>query len=417
MAKLNFPQGFLWGAATSAHQVEGGNRNNWSQWEEQNAQRLAAEAPKHWSGSSNWDQIKPQATDPNNYLSGRASDHHHLYEQDFDLAQSLGLTAYRFSIEWSRVEPGPGKFDRREIEHYRQVVEALKARGIEPFVSLWHWTIPLWLDGIGGWLNKTAASSFAGFAKLMANELPRVRFWLTLNEPYTYLYNSYAKGDWPPQKRNLAAALKVRHHLTLAHRQAYQAIKSVRPASQIGLAENIIYFEAHRNRLINRLVRTAVNRQANHFFLSRAHGYQDFIGLNHYFHNRIVAGKLNQNQNKVVSDLGWELFPEAIFHAAKEVSGYNLPIYVTENGVADAKDKRRAWFIIETLKHLHRAISEGADVRGYLHWSLLDNFEWDKGFWPRFGLIEVNYQTLERSVRSSAEVYAKIVKSNQIEVN
>jgi len=408
--KLIFPTGFYWGAATSAHQIEGGNINDWSEWEGENAEWLAKEAEKKFGNLKNWPEIKKQAQDQQNYISGRACNHYNRFEEDFTIAKFMGHNAHRFSIEWSRIEPEQGKFNEKEIEHYRRVIAALRARGIEPFVSLWHWPVPLWLRDRGGWQSQKIPGYFERYAEKIVGEFRNdVKFWITLNEPEIFSIQSYLKGEWPPQKKNLISYLIVFHNLIKAHKRAYKIIKKIQPEAKIGIAKNNVYFEAYKNRLINKLLKKFIDWWWNFYFLNRIKNFQDFIGLNHYFHNRINYG-FNKNENKILSDMGWELYPEAIYYVLKDLKKYGKPIYITENGLADAKDENREWFIRETLRNVHRAIEKGVDVRGYLYWSLLDNFEWDKGFWPRFGLVKVDYKTMKRKIRGSAFEYAKIIK-------
>ena len=395
--KLEFPKNFLWGAATSAHQVEGGNHNDWSEWE--------------------------KAT--GNEESGRACDHYNRFREDFDIAKQLGQNTHRFSIEWSRIEPEEGRFDEKEIAHYQEAINVLRERGIEPFVTLWHWTLPIWVAKQGGWENKKTIDDFARYCdkivrSLSADEagLKSVAYRITLNEPEIYTMNSYLRGKWPPasptsqggpQKKSFFKFLKVYRNLANAHKKAYTVIHSTWVSdTQVGIAKNNSYFEGW--------LAPILNWGWNNWFLNRISQHQDFIGLNYYFHNRIKGFKLNQNNNKQVSDIGWEIYPEGIYHVLKDLKKYNKPIYITENGVADAKDIHREKFIKEHLRWVHKAISKGVDVRGYFYWSLLDNFEWDKGFWPRFGLVEMDYKTMERRVRPSAYEYAKIVKENGFEI-
>lgn len=409
---LKFPDGFLWGAATSAHQVEGDNRNDWSEWEKENTGRLAQEAKTKYAP---WQQEKfPEMFDPANYISGKAADHYNRYEKDFDIAKSLGHNAHRFSIEWSRVEPEEGKWDEKEIEHYRNVVRTLCTRGMEPFVTLWHWPLPLWLSAKGGWESKAIVGHFERYAKKMAEEIPEVKFWITLNEPEVYASHSYLKGSWTPQKRNYFAYRKVIRNLVRGHKKAYTGIKSIRPDSKIGIAKHNIYFEAYRDRLVNKLLKKIADMWWNDWFLKKIKGHQDVIGVNNYHHNRINYG-FYKNENEKMSDMAWKLYPKSLAFVVRELAKYKLPIYVAEHGLADADDSRREWFLTESLKHLQGAILDGVPVKGYTHWSLLDNFEWDKGFWPRFGLVEVDYKTMERRIRGSAIVYARICKNNGIE--
>lgn len=406
MPKIEFPKKFIWGAATSAHQVEGGNFNDWSEWERANSVRLAAEAAKRSANASAL--IFPEMFKPENYISGRTAGHYDLFEKDFDLVKQLCQNGHRFSIEWSRIEPSPGNFNQKEIEHYRQVISALKQRGIVPFVTLWHWTIPVWLAEKGGWLSKDASDYFVRYCeKVVSSFRDEVGFWITLNEPMVYSSNSYFRGVWPPQKKNVFSYLRVVENLAKAHRLAHQAIHRISPSAKVGVAKNNIFFEGG---LAAKLADWFWNKR----FLDKIKNQQDFIGLNYYFHNRVRGFKFNQNENKEISDMGWEIYPEGIYYLLNGLKKYGKPIYITENGLADAKDEKRGKFIKEHLRWVHRAINEGVDARGYFYWSLLDNFEWDKGFWPRFGLIEVDYRTLERKIRPSAEKYAKICKENSL---
>lgn len=400
---INFPKNFFWGAATSSHQVEGNNHNDWTEWEK---------SEKRINFLRSNGLIEKYGLE--NYISGKAADHYNRFQDDFKIAKELGHNATRFSIEWSRIEPEEGKFNEKEIEHYKKVVATLKELKIEPFVSLWHWPIPIWLRDKGGWENKKISDYFARYSEKLVIALGKdVQFWITLNEPEIYANNSYLEGIWPPQKKNLFAYLRVLHNLIKAHRKAYESIKKINPNVQIGIAKNNVYFEAYQNKLINRLLKKFINWWWNFYFLNRIRNYQDFIGLNHYFHNRINYG-FNKNENKKVSDMGWELYPEAIYYVLKDLKQFNKPIYITENGLADSKDEKRWWFIFESLKNISRAINEGVNVKGYLHWSLMDNFEWDKGFWPRFGLLEIDYKTLERKIRPSAKFYRDICIANGI---
>lgn len=411
--KFQFPKDFYWGSATSAHQVEGGNVNDWSEWEKENAQKIAQESEKKFGYFLNWNDIKAEAQDPQNYISGKACDHYNRYEEDFDIAKSLSHNAHRFSIEWSRIEPEEGKWNELEIEHYKKVIAALRTRGIEPFITLWHWPVPLWLRDKGGVKSKSFPKYFSRYAERMAKELPNVKFWITLNEPENYSVNSYLKNIWPPAKQSFWQYLVVIHHLISAHRTAFAAIKNINSQAQLGIAKDNTYFEAYQEKIINRIIKKIARWWWNFYILNSIKNHQDFIGVNYYFHECINYWFV-KNENTKTSDMGWELYPEGIYHVLKDLKKYNKPIYITENGLADAQDKHRKWYIKECLKNIHKTIQDGVDVRGYFYWSLLDNFEWDKGFWPRFGLVEVNYKTQERKIRESAKEYAKICKNNEL---
>lgn len=409
-----FPQGFLWGAATASHQVEGNTVNDWSVWEKHHAQRLADESSSHFSSLPHWRDFKQEATHPKNYISGLACDHYHRFEEDFDIAQSLGHNAHRFSLEWSRIEPQEGVFDPQALDHYRQVLRALKQRGITPFVTLWHWTLPLWLSEQGGIDSKKFAHYFARYSETVVQALGEdVMFWITLNEPDVVASHAYLKGVWPPQKKSLFSFLRVTRHLILTHKNAYATIKAFFPEAQVGIAKHQVVFEMAHDTLINRVLQTTAHYIWNRWFLNRIRHHQDFIGLNHYNRNVIDNG-FNKNPNARVTDFGWEFYPESLYQAIIDLKPYQKPIYITENGLADASDTLRQEFIPRALAAMYHAIEDGADVRGYLHWSLLDNFEWDKGFWLRFGLIHINYVTQKRTIRPSALAYAKVCRNNAL---
>lgn len=424
MSVFQFPKGFFWGAATSSHQVEGGNRNDWAEWEPANAERLAREAESKFGRLPNWPSIKAQAQDPENYISGRACDHYHRFREDFDIAKRLGHNAHRFSIEWSRIEPEEGKFDEVAIEHYREVIRALRERGMEPFVTLWHWTIPLWVRDQGGWENPKTVRDFARYAeRLAASFSDLVMFWMPLNEPSSYIGASFVLGLWPPQVRSLRRANGVFPNLVAANREAYRAIHSAIPRAVVGVGNYLTDNEGYRGWPHNRLLALIVAYVRNWRFLNAFDAAQDFIGVQYYHHDALnvtLPGRgrwgpiETRNENRWANDLGWEVHPEGIYRVLKAVAAYRKPIYITENGTADADDDHRGRFIGEHTVWIARAIQEGVQVRGYFHWSLLDNFEWDKGFWLRFGLVEIDYQTLERKIRPSAWEYKKIIEANVI---
>lgn len=425
MPDKKFPKGFLWGSATSAHQVEGGNHNDWTEWEKENAERLAKEAPAKFGHLPNWKEIEAEATDPNNYISGRACDHYNRYEEDFDLAKSLGHNAHRFSIEWSRVEPEEGKFDEAEIEHYRDVIQALRKRGMEPFVTLWQWTNPIWVSEDGGWENKKTVDRFLKYAERIVREYKDlVTFWMPLNEPGTYIGMSYIQGAFPPQKRlSLLSANRAFKNLMGAYRQTYHFIHNQNSNAKVGMSHYAMYMFPYKNRVLNKLLVKILDYIRNWRFLDSINNANDFIGIQYYHTDNIKFSPLmngkwgfidTRNNNSWITDIGWDVYPEGMYYLLKRAKKYKKPIYITENGIADKKDFQREKFIKENLKQIARAIDEGVDVQGYFYWSLLDNFEWDKGFWPRFGLIEVDYKTLERKVRPSALVFRDIIESQII---
>ena len=390
----NFPKGFLWGAATSAYQIEGGLTNDWSEWEKSPSRIAELEALGH---------------DPREYQSGLASNSWDHFEADISCLKQIKASAYRFSIEWSRVEPEEGKFDEEAIAKYRHFIQRLKEEGIEPFVTLWHWPVPLWIHDLGKWTNSKTIFYFERYAEKLVQAFPEVTFWLTLNEPNIYTGNSYMKGKWPPQKKNIFLYLKILKTLTRAHIAAYHVIKKHKPDAQVGVVTNNMDFQGEG--FVDNLIARGACWWWNRWFLNCIKNYQDIIGVNYYFRN-IFKNGIRKNPNEKMSDMGWELYPWGIEAVLLELQQYNKPIYITECGLADEHDTYRTWYIQEVLGSVNRAIEKGVDVRGFFYWSLIDNFEWSDGFMPKFGLFSVDRNTWERTARPSAVVYAEIVKNN-----
>ena len=390
---------FFWGVATSAHQVEGGLSNDWTEWEEKNADALARGARRRV-----WPQYIlgrfPSPIDPENYRSGRAADHYNRFHEDIRLAAALGVNAYRFSIEWSRVEPEEGKFSVSAIEHYRGVIRALRENGMEPFVTLWHFTHPVWFSKKGGWESRTAEDDFLRFVKRLADEFRNdVTFWVVLNEPGMWAADAYLFGSKPPGERSFSSLVRVYFSLVRAQRQVYAVLKKINPACEVGIAESMEYC-AHPG------VRATFDYFRNFFFISRVRSSLDFIGVNYY--KRVGLWGKDAGQ---VSDMGWEIYPEGLGYFLRKLVKFKKPLYVMENGIADARDVKRSEFIRRHIEEVIRAKKEGVLVKGYFHWSLLDNFEWNDGFWPRFGLFEMDYRTMGRTMRKSAETYAAIIRN------
>lgn len=404
-----FPADFYFGASTSSHQVEGGCNNNWSEWEKLNAERLAKESVK-FNNLPSWSRIESDASDPANYISGIAADHYSRYAEDLDIAKKIGINGYRFSIEWARIEPSRGVWDQDQINHYIKMIEAMRERNIEPFVTIWHWTLPLWLSEIGGVIHADFPELFARFASKLAEEFSgKVKFFITINEPEIFSLNSYLAGVWPPQGKGLLSYKRSINSLIKSHLLAYDEIKKHIPDSVVGPACNMLNFEPVKG-VVNRFLNSFAERYWNRYFLNRIKFKTDYIGVNYYFHNRINYG-FNKNENKLISDLGWELYPQGIEQVLNNLKEYNLPVYITENGLADECDENRAWFIDVTLRSIMNSMENGVNVKGYFHWSLIDNFEWDKGFWPRFGLIAVDRKDLSRKIRDkSCSRYREIIE-------
>lgn len=381
---------FLWGAATSAHQIEGNNvHSDW--WE--------------------WEKLRTGIT-----KSGMASDGWHRWREDLALAKSLGHTAYRFSVEWSRIEPQPGQFNRDVIRHYRTVLEELRRLGMKSFVTLHHFTNPAWLARDGGWAASRTPEYFGRYVAYVAQHLGElVDFWIPINEPTVYASQSYLHGNWPPQEKSWVRSWWVLRQLAYGHKLAYRTIHRYFPSACVGAAHNLMAFLPVSDSMFDRFAADMSNRRYNHTFFHLTGNTHDFIGVNYYrpVFLRATLWPLKIREIKkegMYSDMGWMVYPEGLTNVLLEMKQYKLPVYITENGLADAEDSRRAEFIRSHLRAVEEAQRLGVDVRGYLHWSLLDNFEWDKGFGPRFGLVEVDYATQQRIPRPSAYVYKAIIE-------
>ena len=393
MAK--FPKKFFWGAATSAYQVEGNNSNSdWWSWEK--------------SGKTE-------------SLSGEACRHYSLYEEDFRLANQLNHNAHRFSIEWSRVEPEKGHFLKKEIDHYIEVILCLKKYDLEPIVTLYHFTLPLWFKEEGGWLNKNALAYFLGYANEIVTALsPYVRYWVTINEPLVFVYNAYLRGIWPPEEKSIFKAKKITDNLLRAHVQTYKIIKQIYRNKELN--EPYISIAKHLRGFIS------TTKNPYYCFLAGFKNYLfnfkllkylsrlnvlDYIGVNYYTAD-FIPDQGEEFKGIAKSNLGWPIYPESLLYLLLQLKRYNLPIFIMENGISTDDDLKRWDFILRHLETIAQAIEKGIDIRGYLYWSLLDNFEWEKGFKPRFGLIEMDYQNFKRTVRESAKKLSRVCKTAEI---
>ena len=402
-----FPHNFLWGASTSAHQVEGGNiHNDWWLAEQNGALKEA---------------------------SNQACQHYELYAQDFAIAKDLGHNCHRFSIEWSRIEPQEGYFQDSEIEHYRKVIAELKNQGIEPVVTLHHFTNPVWFSQMGGWTNFKLQKYFLRFVEKIVKELSSsVRFWITINEPLVYSSHSYLLGAWPPKERSLFKTAKVTLNLAQAHIQAYGIIHKIyqdkgQESPMVSIAANLQAFELCQPTLKNKLAVYLRHKLYNLYFIELLLSKKtlDYIGVNYYGRNladveswgikSLLLDTCKYNHHPLrKNSLGWDIYPEGLYNLLISLKKYNLPILITENGICTEDDDLKWDYIREHLEQLYKSIEEGVNVLGYIYWSLIDNFEWDKGFTPRFGLVHVDYENQRRTVRTSAKKLAEVFKSGLI---
>jgi beta-glucosidase len=408
---MKFPKHFLWGAATSAHQVEGNTHNQWTVWEFENTISLATRASYLYEELENWPEIKDAAKDPNNYVSATGADHYNRYAEDFDLLKKMNMNAYRFSIEWSRVEPQEGAWNVEAIEHYKQYVNELNRRNIEPVVTLFHFTLPVWFSEMGGFEKRRNVKYFTRFAEKIIRELGiSVRYVVTINEPEVYAVESYLGGHWPPNKASKWSTWRVLSNLAYAHNQAAKAIHAINRRYKVSVAKNSCYVYAGDNAVLSRFSAAVLQYVRDDYFLKKVVKQCDWLGVNYYFSDRVYGYRVH-NPDQKLNDLGWDMSPENLQYALERLhEKYDLPIIITENGLADSEDEQRRWWITQTLLAMHKSIKNGVKLEGYLHWSLLDNFEWDKGFWPRFGLAAVDYKTKRRTLRPSAVWFGKIIK-------
>lgn len=404
---IQFPKDFFWGAATSAYQVEGNNiHSDWWSWEKR----------------ANLKDV-----------SGSACRHYDLFREDFDLAKSLHHNCHRLSIEWARVEPQEGKFSLEELAHYKEVILALVERGLEPVVTLHHFTNPEWFAQKGAWRNAHADKYFLRYAEKVVELLSdNVRFWITINEPNVYTYFSYLLGVWPPQHKSLIESSRVINSLADIHISSYHLIRKIYKKKnlappKISIAQNMQAFVPCIPSLRNKLAAYLRHKSYNLEFIDKVYRYGalDFIGLNYYSPTWVeLAGwgirnffsdTCKQNhKNLKKNSMGWDIYPQGLYDLLISLKKYKLPVFILENGICTQDDTLRWDYIQEHLKSVNRAISCGVEVWGYIYWSLLDNFEWDKGFAPRFGLIEVDYNTYSRSVRESAKKFARVCLTSEL---
>ncbi len=399
---LKFPKGFLWGAATSAYQIEGNNTNSdWWAWEH---------SPKREN------QLKAQGKNPRDFYSGIACDSYNRYDEDFALAQHLNHNAHRLSVEWARIEPSEGNFSEEALEHYEKVLQSAKARGLSVFVTLQHYTLPAWFAKKGGFEKSENVANFVKYADIVSKRFAEyVDFWLTFNEPEMFSTLPYLLGMFPPQKRRPLLSRRVAINVIHAHNRAYAVLKLNGP-QPVSLAYHLSDLQPFG--IFGGLAAYFIDYYANKYILNRTIAKCDFIGVNYYFHHHVglMGKRKHSHSGHDETDMHWGIHPEGLERVLLRLKKYNKPIYITENGLADAKDEKREKYIKDHLSFIHSAIEKGADVRGYLYWSLIDNFEWAEGFWPRFGLVEIDRQDLlRRKVRFSATKYAEICKNNSME--
>jgi len=438
MTVYKFPHNFLWGAATASYQIEGA-------WNEDG------------KGESIWDRFSHT---PGKVTEGNtgdiACDHYHRYPEDIALMRQLGLKAYRFSIAWARVLPGGrGPINPHGLDFYDRLVDALCAANIEPFLTLYHWDLPQVLQDEGGWENRNTCHAFADYSALMVKRLgDRVKYWTTFNEPSVAAFIGNLTGEHAPGYRDPKIAYQVAHNLMVAHGLAVQAIRGANSNLETGIVLNLWMADPATSSPEDVAAAEAAWERDETLFLDplfKGHyptgAYQlaggnmpkildgdmaliaqelDFVGINYYSRNVIgVKGKVNTIPGSEYTEMGWEVCAPALRRMLVKINNnYSLPpIYITENGSsfkdevsADGRihDPRRLDYLKNHFIQTHLAMQDGVDVRGYMVWSLLDNFEWGHGFSKRFGLTHVDYKTQKRTVKDSGEWYAELIRTNEI---
>jgi beta-glucosidase len=420
-ATFHFPRGFLWGTATSSHQVEGYNMNNqWWAWEQQPGRIV------------NGDKSGPAC----DWWGGR-------WREDLDRACESGQNAHRFSIEWSRIQPLPDKWDETALDRYREMVRWLHQHNMTPLVTLHHFSDPIWLAEKGGWENEAVVDQFVTYTRKVVDALKEyTNLWVTINEPNVYAVLAYVAGAFPPGKQDLGAAMRVYTNMVRAHAAAYHAIHEIQPTARVGIAQHLRgFFSAHSWLPTDRLAAGFLHYVFNYVYtealvsgvvrypgrsvrVPNAKGTQDFIGVNYYTQEAITLNLLHPTRvlDQHSFPAGAEIaesglianVPDGMFYWLKWAKKYGLPIIITENGIDGIKDDLRVRYLIQNLHQVWRAVNFNFPVKGYFFWSLVDNFEWERGWNQRFGLWELDLETQARRKRPSADLYAEICRENGI---
>ena len=396
------------GVATAATQIEGGNADtNWHRW---------AAQPGRISDNS---------------TPARAADHWNRVPQDIALLGELGIRHYRMGLEWARIEPAPGEFDTGALDHYADELTQLRDAGITPLVTLHHFSNPWWLEETGAFAGHHAVGVFERYVRRVVSALgPLVGEWITINEPNVYATKGYVEGTWPPGHHSIREALAVMQNLAEAHIRAYGIIHEEFPGARVGVANHLRIFRPKcawnpthqassagaRYLFQNAIMRAMSYGQFRAPFIQpsgvRPGRYYDFQGINYYTRSTVSGLSDGVAAGVDVNDLGWEIYPDGLRILCRQVAAaYPGPIYITENGTPDVADSFRSLFIYDHLRAMRAC---GANVERYYHWCFTDNWEWADGETPRFGLVALDYETQERTIKDSGRFYADIVKNSGI---
>lgn len=418
--EIRFPDGFLWGTASSSHQAEGGNvHNDWSEWEEQPGRIVHGQR------------------------SGRCNDFWNRFDEDFAFLAQLGLTQFRLSIEWSRVEPEEGRVDDAALSHYARMLESARQRGITPWVNLHHFAVPRWFAAKGGFLREENLSFWKRHVERVGRALmPLASHWHPINEANAYAAGAYLVGVMPPGLKDLAAFRQILRNTMLLYRDAYQTLKSIEPRAQVGTIHVFVpvfpadanceedvqradTFDEHFNAVPLRALKDGVIALpgADPEPVDGLRGAADFFGANYYsaacVSHRAGEGFTQYPPGQTrLNQIGSGVYPEGLLQVLRRLRDLDLgiPIYVAENGTGTDDDAWRIEYIRRHLEMVARAIGDGCDVRGYFHWTSVDNFEWHHGWTAQFGLIGFDPQTFERRPRPSAYWLGEVARRNALRV-
>jgi beta-glucosidase len=447
MSIIQFPKGFKWGAATASYQIEGAH-------------------DKDGRGMSIWDTFSQT---PGKVLNGdtgaMACDSYHRYEEDISLMKELGIDTYRFSVAWPRIFPnGTGEVNQKGLDFYHKFVDKLLENGIEPFCTLYHWDLPQALQDKGGWDNRETIDAFVQYAELMFREFDgKIKKWVTFNEPWCVSFLSNFIGVHAPGNKDLQLAANISHHLHVAHGKTVKKFRELAVEGEIGYAPNVTWLEPYSNRqedidacararawfvewffdpvfkgtypqfMVDWFRKKGVELKIQDGDMEIISQPIDFVGINYYTGN---VGRFKENEGLFdcenvnmgydKTDIGWFIYPDGFYHVLSFIAERynNIPIYITENGacynddVEDGrvKDEGRIKFLREHLIEINRCVASGVNIQGYLTWSLLDNFEWAEGYSKRFGIVHVNFETLERTKKDSYYWYKTVITNNSFEV-
>ncbi len=446
MAIIQFPKGMKWGTATASYQIEGATNED-------------------GRGISIWDTFSKT---PGRVVNGDngdiACDSYHRYEEDVELMKELGIDVYRFSVAWPRIFPdGTGEVNQKGLDYYHRLVDKLLENGIEPMCTLYHWDLPQALQDNGGWNNRETIDAFVNYAELMFKEFDgKIKHWLTLNEPWCISFLSNYIGVHAPGNRDLQLATQISHHLLVAHGRTVKKFREIGIEGQIGFAPNTTWLEPYSTRqedidacnreigwyiewfmdpvfkgtypkfMLDWFKKKGVELEIQDGDMEDIHQPVDFLGIN-YYTGHIARYKENEGlldwelveMNYDRTDIGWPIFPEGFYNVLMRIkdSYGDIPIYITENGSCyndepengRVRDSGRIHYLQQHLTALSRAIASGVNVKGYITWSLMDNFEWAEGYTMRFGIVHVNYRTLERTKKDSYYWYKQTIANNWFE--